>query len=522
MRTLLTNGTFVTLDPSHPRTANVLIADGRIVALDVDAESLSETRVVDLAGRTALPAFADCHTHFTFTGCQVIDCSLAGCQSTSELQERLRDAVANYAGPVVRGWQLNDAVFTDRRPTRDDLDAVEPNRPILLSRVGNGAALLNSAAMAAIGIDGSVPTVELRDDVPTGWVWGEANYRVLEFALQSMDDREIAAAAAATASLAVQEGATTIHAIEGSFTGQARGDRGRENGWLDRLTPALASLPIDVVILDTQLDSPADLRRIARNGHKVAGGDLFFDGVLGAAYIPGMARAALDAPYLDGDRGAGHLFLDDETAKCFLRTAAEEGVSLAAHAVGERAVAQFLDSWGAVLADLPEARSLRPRIDHGILVRPDDIMRAGELGVVFSMQPVFETRSGGPNGQYAARIGQEGAARTHQFRSLRNAGVVIAGGSDSPLNLIAPLDGIRAAVNHSVEDERLSPLEAIEVFTTAVAHAGFRDEDHGALKPGYVADLVVLDVDLTNRDLLSRCHVEETWYRGRQVYRKSA
>ncbi|MCA9859090.1 MAG: amidohydrolase family protein [Thermomicrobiales bacterium] len=512
----------MTLDPSRPRATSLLIDEGRIVALDAGATVSPETSLVDLGGKTVLPAFGDCHTHFTFTGCQVIDCSLIDCRSTAALQEQVDDAASTYAGPVIRGWQLNDALFTDRRPTRVDLDAVVPDRPVLLSRVGNGAALLNSAAMTAIGIDTRVPTVELQDGVPTGWVWGEANHRALEFAVQSLDEREIADAAAATASLALQEGSTTLHAIEGSFAGQALGHRDRANDWLDRLTPALSSLPIDVVLLDSQLDSPADLRRIARNGHRVAGGDLFFDGVLGAAYIPGMARAALDAPYLDGDRGVGQLFLDDETAECFLRTAAEEGVSLAAHAVGERAVAQFLDRWEAVLADLPEARALRPRIDHGILVRPDDIARAGELGVVFSMQPVFETRSGGPDGQYAARVGTERAARTHQFRSLRNAGVVIAGGSDSPLNPIAPLEGIRAAVNHSVEDERLSPLEAIEVFTTGIAYAGFQEEDHGALKPGYVANLVVLDVDPTDRDLLSRCRVEETWYRGRQVYRSNA
>jgi predicted amidohydrolase YtcJ len=283
----------------------------------------------------------------------------------------------------------------------------------------------------------------------------------------------------------------------------------------------LPSLPVDVVVLDSQLDGPADLRRIVREGHRVAGGDLFLDGVLGAAYIPGMARAALDEPYSDGEGGAGHLLLNDGTAESFLRAAALEGVSLGAHAVGERAIAQFLDCWETVLTDYPEARSLRPRIDHGILPRQTDISRAGELGVVFSMQPVFESRSGGSNGQYAQRIGQERARRTHRFRSLLEAGVVLAGGSDSPVNPIAPLDGIRAAVGHSVEEERLTPLEAIGMFTSGAAYASFLEDDHGALKPGFVADLVVLDADPTDPKQLPTCQIVATWHRGREVFRGS-
>jgi predicted amidohydrolase YtcJ len=86
MHTLLTNGTFVTMDPERPRAGRILIEDDRIVALDVELEPSADLEVVDLAGQTVLPAFADCHPHLTFTGCQVIDGSLADCRSTVELQ----------------------------------------------------------------------------------------------------------------------------------------------------------------------------------------------------------------------------------------------------------------------------------------------------------------------------------------------------------------------------------------------------------------------------------------------------
>lgn len=518
MRTLFSNGTIVTMDGA--RTARAMLVEGdRVLAVGDDLQPGDGTIHVDLNGRTVVPAFADCHVHLTFTGCQVVDGSLANCRSVGDLSDALLSAVtARPAGGVVRRWNLDDARFADRRPVRADLDAVSRDVPIILSRVGNGASLLNGAAMNAIGLDPSVPTVEVQDGSPTGWVWGEANHRVLDFAVLSLTDGEVAVVAHAAAGLAVQEGVTTLHAIEGSFAGQAQGDRGRTNRWLARLSPILDELPITVVPLDSQLDGPADLARIAANGHRVAGGDLFLDGVLGAAYIPGMARAALDQPYADGLGGAGHLLLDDVTVGALLSAAAQHGVSLAAHAVGERAIAQFLGAWERVVKTMPDARRLRPRIDHGILPREADIARAGDLGVVFSMQPVFERRSGGPDGQYAGRIGQERAQRTHRFRSLLRAGVTLAGGSDSPVNRIAPLEGIAAAVNHSVAAERLEPLEALAMFTTGAAFAGWRDREQGRIVAGAIADFVLVEGDPLDARRVAECRVGETWRAGQRVW----
>jgi hypothetical protein len=134
------------------------------------------------------------------------------------------------------------------------------------------------------------------------------------------------------------------------------------------------------------------------------------------------------------------------------------------------------------------------------------------------MQPVFERRSGGPSGQYAGRVGADRARRTHRFRTLRNAGVVLAGGSDSPVNRIAPLEGVAAAVNHSVESERLSPLEALGMFTTGAAFAGWLEQDRGALSPGKLGDLAVLEGDPRDRDALAGCRVVETWRLGKRLW----
>lgn len=515
MDTLLTNGLVLTMDPPATVARQVLVRRGRVQAVGDRLAPTDGARVVDLDGRALLPGFADCHVHLFFTGCRAIDLALDGCRSLDDLLGAVADALPSVPdGGTLRGWNFDDGRFSGRRPTGRDLDRLSATTPIVLSRIGNGAALVNGAARRAMALPSSVSGLEVRGGDPTGWLWGEANHRAMDFVVDSLTDREVFAAATATAHLALTEGVTTVHVVEGSFVGQGRGAGGRPNRWLERLRPVLPELPITVVPLDTQLDGPADIARVAREGGRIAGGDLFLDGVLGAAYVPGMARAALDAPYADGQGGAGHLLLDDEVLRDLMREGVRHGISLSAHAVGERAVAQFLDTWDAVAAGSAVAREMRPRIEHGILPRSSDIRRAAELGVVFSVQPVFEARSGGPTGQYADRLGPERLRRTHPLRALREAGVVLAGGSDSPVNAVAPLLGMRAAVGHWRPEHRLSPVEALEMFTTGAAIAGHEEQRRGAIRAGAAADFAVLDRDPRTPAGLTACRVVETWRAG--------
>lgn len=521
METLLTNAIVLTMDADRRVARQIRILDGRIAEVGDNLAVGDGAQVIDLGGKTVLPGFADCHTHLLYGGCRITDLGLDACRSTDELLDLV--AAARRANPaVVRGWNLNDAAFTDgAKPGLADLNRVSATTPIILSRIGNGAALLNQAAFDAVELDPGVPGLEILDGFWTGWVWGEAGHRALDYAIASLTDSEIGAAASAAAGLAIEQGVTTLHAIEGSFAGQGEGARGRDNARLDRLRPHLAGLPITVVPLDSQLDSPADMERIAQEGGRFAGGDLFLDGVLGAAFVPGMARAALDEPYADGLGGNGHLLLNDDLVREYLTVGARHGVSLGAHAVGERSIAQFLDAWEAVVTTDPDARSLRPRIDHGILPRKGDITRAAELGVMFSMQPVFESRSGGPDGMYARRVGPDRVRETHPFRELKEAGVLMVGGSDSPVNPVHPLDGIRAAVNHSNPDQRLGLFDAVAMFTINAAYAAYREEETGSIEPGKIADLTMLSHDPRPRDGLAHCEVVETWHKGQMTYRRA-
>ncbi|UXT85243.1 amidohydrolase family protein (plasmid) [Agrobacterium tumefaciens] len=465
-------------------------------------------------------AFVDCHTHLLFSGCSAMDMTFASCRSTSELLGIL-DMAFQTRPSVLRGWNLNDRSFTrGLRPTIADISKISTTIPIFISKVGNGAALLNQAAFDAIGLSPSTPGLEFVDGAWTGWVWGEANYLALDFAIASLTDDEVARAAGAAADLCLQQGVTTLHAIEASFAGQAAGPRGRRNAALDRLRPFIPQMAIDVVPLDSQIDSPSDMKRIADSGERLAGGDFFLDGVLGAAYVPGMYRAALDVPYADGFGGKGHLLREDKVVRDVMAEGVRNGVSLGCHAVGERAIAQFLDCWEQVLGTDSGARGLRPRIDHGIIPRPADIKRAAELGVIFSMQPVFDITSGGMNGMYAERVGTDRVPLTHPFRELQDAGVVIVGGSDSPLNPIEPLAGIRGAVGHHFSKQRLTIEQAMRLFTANAAYAAHREKDTGTVETGKRADFAVLSDDPRTAEGLARCVVTQTWRNGQLAWSK--
>ncbi len=519
METLLTNANVLTMATNQTEASQVRIQNGVIVEVGHNLVAGNSVEVADMGGKVVLPAFADCHTHLLYSGCRIIDNAFDACTSIDEMLETLAATV--YSVPtVLRGWNLNDSAFTDSRaPKGADLNRISTTMPIVVSRIGNGASLLNQAAFDAIGLDLATPGVEILDRDWSGWVWGEANQRAMDFVTASLTDGELGSAARATAQLALAQGVTTLHAIEGSFTGQGNGNQHRRNAMLDRLRPHLASLPITVVPLDSQLDSPKDLERIARDGGQIAGGDLFLDGVLGAAYVPGMARAALDEPYADGFGGNGDLLLDDVIVHDFLEASARHGISLGVHAVGERSIAQFLNAWKSVLAVHPEARMLRMRIDHGILPRAEDIDRAAELGVIYSMQPVFESRSGGPTGMYARRVGPERVKRTHAFKTLHDAGITLVGGSDSPVNAIEPLAGVRAAVAHSFPENSLELSDAIAMFTSNAAYASFREDDSGSISPGKQADFAVLSHDPRTLEGLSKCQVVETWKAGKVIWK---
>ena len=273
---------------------------------------------------------------------------------------------------------------------------------------------------------------------------------------------------------ALRAGLTTLHALDGA---QAAGDPGvialQAHG--ERGTPRI------LVYYQTR-----DVDAVLRLGLPRLGGcgACWVDG----AFTPHTAR--LLEPYADQTDTFGMLYFEDEEIRRLFGEAHRAGLQISVHCVGDGAVEQALSAYEVVLTEHPRADH-RHRIEHAELIMADQIDRARRLGLAFAIQPAFN-HFWRNDEFYPGVIGLERAARVDPVRTLVDAGLLVAGGSDSPVTPLRPLLGIHSAVNHSNPAERVEAITALRLFTENAARIGFEENDKGTLTPGKLADMVVL------------------------------
>lgn len=478
---VLAGGRFPTLDDPHDPflTDTLVVSEGRIVALGAWSELRDAlpvgAEVRDLAGATVLPGLGDAHVHLTATG--FLETAVRGDDAgdVATLLRHVRIRAQELApGTVVLGLRVDpDALAEERAPTRDELDAAVPGRPVYLRHVTGHASYANSAALAELELGPGAPGVEL-DEVgrPTGVLVGHAT----QYATQRMYasySRQIGYAGAfhAACARAVRHGCTAVHALDD----------------LEAVRSLLAvehELPLRV----TAYPQSFDLDAVQALGLSRLGGchGCALDGDVD------VGTAALLEPYPELPGAYGTLYHNDMSLQGFVLAAHRAGAQLAFHAVGDRAVEQALQAFER--AQEAEARpDARHRIEHAQLITPEQRTRARRAGVVLSVQPAFNHvwRHDG----YVEVLGEARAQRIDPLGSLVRAGLPLAGGSDSTVTELRPLLGVHAAVNHSRPEERLDPGQALGLFTLGVAYAAHHERSRGRVAVGYDADLTVVDRD---------------------------
>jgi predicted amidohydrolase YtcJ len=219
------------------------------------------------------------------------------------------------------------------------------------------------------------------------------------------------------------------------------------------------------------------------------GGCLLVDG----AYAE--HTAALLEPYTDDSSTKGVLYFSDEELNDFVGRGHRAGLQISMHAIGDAAIEQLLNAYEQALAADPRSDH-RHRIEHFSLPTPEHIERAAHLGVALGMQPIFASMPEGD--EVGSRLpgleflGPERYARRHPYRAIVDAGILVAGGSDSEQRPESPMAGIHAVVNHPDEERRLTVMEALSLFTTNAARIAFEEDEKGSIEPGKLADLVIL------------------------------
>jgi len=498
---VVTDARVWTGDPDSPWAEAVASNGETIVAVgseaDIEPYIGPDTEVISVPGSMLVPGMIDTHVHFVTGGSGLAAVQLRDAATPEEFVER----IGAFAETLEPGeWILNGnwdhENWGGELPRRDWIDAVTPDNPVWINRLDGHMALANSLALDKAGVDADSPDVAggeiVRDEsgAPTGVLKDNA-MGLVESAVpdpgEAQLDREVAAAMEYVAS----NGVTSVHDMAG-WNSLAAYRRARASGEL--ITRIYSVMPL------------ADWQRlrdeVAANGRgdewlRIGGLKGFMDGSLGSH------TAAFFEPFTDAPDDRGLLINELDDMRSWISGADAAGLHVMVHAIGDRAIRSLLDIYLDVVEENGE-RDRRFRIEHAQHIHPDDIERFGVQNVIASMQPYHAI----DDGRWADKvIGTERAKTTYAFRSLIESGAHVSFGSDWFVAPPTPLDGIYAAVTRRTLDganpdgwvpqQKITVERALGAYTSEAAYASFEEDVKGTLRPGMLADFVLLDRDIT-------------------------
>ncbi len=505
---ILTNGRFVTCDATFSVAEAVAIARGRIVAVGtraaIAALAMPGTVIDDLGGATVLPGLIDAHTHMLATGALLRNLSLYACREIGEIQALVRErAAATPPGTwiVGRGWD-ETLLAEGRYPTRRELDAAAPDHPVVLNRVWN-KLVCNSRALAIAGIDRATPQpsgdryaggfdVDTNGE-PTGLFRDNAKQMILRHVPPSTRAEAVdilASVCAAYNAVGVTSIADPGLTPEEFGVYAACAAQGRLTVRSHLMVGAWGFYPPgrDYTAIIEGLGVAAGF------GNEMVRYDavkLMVDGGIGDQ------TAAVTEPYIGG--GTGTMIVPDEELPALIRWCHDRDWPVECHTCGDRAQAAVVDAIVAAQDAAPKPH-LRHRIHHGYMPRAETVAKMAAYGIPAVIQPAFLY---GLGESFIASLGRERAARMNPARTYLDAGVPLAGSSDSSVYEYNPFLGIWAAMARETAKgkrfdaaEALTRVEAIRLYTTGAAHAIREEATRGTIASGKLADFVVLDRDI--------------------------
>jgi len=498
---LLYNANIHTLDSSNPFASAILIAGGRIVAIGEKSqlESLAHGKVdkQDIKGKTILPGLTDAHIHMQYysLGLSKVDCET---QTKEECLRRVAErARTSKPGDWVlgHGWQQND--WDGDFPTATELDVIAPNNPVYLTAKSLHAAWANTSAMKLADITDNTPNpkdgaIQRDANGKASGILLETAMALVNAALPEPTPAEIEATMLQAQSILWKMGITGVH------------DFDRRDSFL-----ALQSLRAQGKLkLRVCKNLPVESVQQANDlGLRTGFGDewlwlgsvkAFMDGALGPR------TAAMFQPYEGESENRGILNMDGEELFEYARKAADVGLSMTVHAIGDKANHEVLNAFEQLRKyetqnHLPH---LRHRIEHVQVLHPDDAPRLAKLNVIASMQPIHAASD-----MFSAdRYWGERAKFSYAWRTQLDHGAILAFGSDAPVESPNPFLGLHAAITRQRADgspsaegwrpeQKLNLAEALSAYTFGAAYAANAENRLGRLAQNYHADLIVLDED---------------------------
>ena len=526
---IIVNASVHTMDTNRPLAEAVAILGNRIAAVGSSAEiralAGSKTRVIDAAKRLVLPGFNDAHVHFLSGGFQLSNVDLRDAKSPQEFAERIH----RFAEKLPKGRWIVGGEWDHERwpgaplPTKEMVDAATTNNPVFVSRLDGHMALANSLALRMAGVSRETKDVDagfiVRDSKsgkPTGLLKDAAMAYVEKIIPDNTFEEKLSAGRAAT-DFAAKLGVTSVQDMStGSDVGvyQTLLDRGELKTRIYGMTPLSRW---------ERLASAGIRAHFGNDMLRIGGLKAFSDGSLGSS------TAYFFEPFANDPDNHGLPGPDMFPEGAYLKRvldADRAGLQVITHAIGDRANSQILDFYRKV-AEQNGPRDRRFRIEHAQHLRPAEIVRFGPERVIPSMQPYHAIDDGC---WCEPRIGLERAKGTYAFRSLLDAGAILAFGSDWTVAPLNPMTGVYAAVTRRtldgkhpdgwIPEQKISVEETVRAYTIGSAYAEFAEGVKGTISRGKLADLVMLDQDIFVIDPVEiwNTHVVLTMVDGRVVY----
>jgi predicted amidohydrolase YtcJ len=525
---LILNGAVLTQDPAKPRVEAVAVKDGRIVKLgrskDLTALKGRKTKVIDAGGTTVLPGFIEAHMHILPGSLELSMLDVSGLNGLDAIRNKVQAYAKTHPGnELIVGMHLSYIAFGNgRSATRHDLDQCLPDRPLVIYASDHHTAWANTKALELGGImkgralppgheivmgqDG-LATGELREPYAIGpAVEASKDYERTRMALEGKEvdpfpddeefEKDLNTVKQGMAHLA-RNGITSFQNMDGNiYTMQVlhalekRGELTARAKVPFHYKPFMGMAALERARLMTLGYSSALL-----NSRMVK---IFMDGVLDS----GTAVVLDDYPDKPGWRGDP--LLPQEHFNRVAIAVDKMGYQIAVHAIGDGAVRMVLNGYEAA-RKANGKRDSRHRIEHIEIYHPDDMKRFKSLGVLASMQTCHAPgMSGLPLEPTLSKIGEAKWPYAYAWQNFRKAKVPLVFGTDWPVSDVNPLKAIHSAVTRrtygSESSQRQTLADTLHSYTAMGAYAEFTEKEKGALKKGYLGDIVVLDRDVTKVD----------------------
>lgn len=484
----------------------------------------AELKVIDGKGKVMLSGLIDAHGHVMGLGFQQMNVDLSGTQSLNAALQRVEEYASDY--PDLnwiqgRGWNHTHWEI-GRFPTAEELDRVESERPVWLSRVDGHAAWANSKAMEIAGITAETEDPEggkiIRDETgePTG-VFIDGAMSLVEAEIPESTDEERKIALEKALQQMRSHGLTGVHDAGVSIDTWKLYKKFADQ---EKLTTRIYAMISGAGATFDSLSQKGPVESYADDMLALRSVKLYADGALGSR------GAAMIEPYSDDPGNRGLLFLTEEELTQKVLKTASKGYQTNVHAIGDRANQVVLNAFENVRDSLGD-QNLRHRIEHAQIADLDDIPRFKELEIIASMQPTHATSDMNMAGD---RVGAERIKGAYAWQTFLGQGTVVASGSDFPVEHVSPFYGLYSAITRQdhkgnpeggwYPSESMSRKQAFRSFTLDAAYAAHQEDILGSLEPGKWADFILIDRDIFEvpESEIWQAEVLETWVAGEKVY----